>query len=167
MALSRPSAARWLIETGERSRPAAFGWVVETQGGGGSPDVVATGGTGTGIGSGSGGDATGAAGGDATAAGGTGTGVGSGSGGDATGTGSGTFVSSEIWSDGLLQVGVSAACTWYPGSIGADPTSALVHSSLVTSASGQLTLSGLPSGAGEMLAKLPDGKFYYEPGIVT
>ena len=41
MALSRPTPAGWLIETGERSRPTSFGWGVETQGGVGSPDATA------------------------------------------------------------------------------------------------------------------------------
>lgn len=43
MALSRPTASGWIVETGQRSRPTAFGWVVETQGGEVSPDGSATG----------------------------------------------------------------------------------------------------------------------------
>lgn len=130
-------------------------------------DATATGGTGTGVGSGSGGDATGVVAGDATASGGTGTGVGSGSGGDAIGSSTGTFVSGELWSSGIRQVGVTVSWTWYPGSIGADPVSALVHGSDVTDASGQVTATELPSGDGEFFAKTADGKFYYERGTVS
>lgn len=120
---------------------------------GGAADATADGGTGTGLGAGTGGDATGATGGDATATGGTGTGTGAGSGGDAMGVSSGSFTSSPMYSSGILQVSVALDWTWYPGAIGAAPTSALVHGSGATSAAGTLTMPGLPVGDGFYLAE--------------
>lgn len=104
---------------------------------------------------------------DATADGGTGTGTGSGTGGDATGSASGTFTSSPMYSSGILQVSVALDWTWYPGVIGAAPMSALMHGSGSTSASGTLTASGLPVGAGFLLAETADGAIYYEAGTVA
>jgi len=72
-----------------------------------------------------------------------------------------------MYSSGILQVSVALDWTWYPGAIGAAPTSALVHGSGATSASGTLTASGLPTGAGFLLAETADGAIYYEAGTVA
>lgn len=127
-------------------------------------DATADGGVGSGTGSGSGGAAFGE--GSAAADGGTGTGSGSGTGGDAVAAASGTFVSGELWSSGIRQIGVEVSWTWYPGAIGAEPSSALVHGSATTDVLGQATATGLPSGVGEFLAKTASGQFYYERGTV-
>lgn len=133
----------------------------------GAVDAVANGGTGAGIGSGSGGNATGESVTSASATGGTGTGTGSGSGGGAAGTSSGSFTSSPMYSSGIMQASVALSWTWYPGAIGVTPTASLVHGSGTTSAGGTLTASGLPTGAGFLLAKTTDGAIYYEAGTVA
>jgi hypothetical protein len=42
----------------------------------------------------------------------------------------------------------------------------MVHGSGATSAAGTLTMTGIPVGAGFLLAKTADGAIYYEVGTV-
>lgn len=57
--------------------------------------------------------------------------------------------------------------TWYQGAIGSAPTST-THGSGTTNASGILTVSGLPSGAGFLLARTADSAgIYYQPGTIA
>lgn len=148
---------------------ALVGYGDEPAGVGGGSDAFASGGAGTSTGSGSGGTATGGSGTSGSAAGGTGTSTGSGSGGTATGTGAGTFTTDAMENNtgaGLLA-SVTVNWTWYQGAIGAAPTST-THGSTATSSGGVLTLSGLPTGAGFLLARTADSTgVYYQPGTVT
>lgn len=113
----------------------------------------------------------GGGGGDTTAPGGTGTSTGSGSGGTATGgpTGTGTFTSDAMENNtgaGLLA-STTVNWTWYQGTIGAAPTST-THGTGTTSAGGILSLTGLPVGAGFLLARTADATgVYYQPGTVA
>ena len=108
---------------------------------------------------------------NATAPGGTGTSTGSGSGGTATGgpTGTGTFTSDAMENNtgaGLLA-STTVNWTWYQGTIGAAPTST-THGTGTTSAGGILSLTGLPVGAGFLLARTADATgVYYQPGTVA
>ena len=154
--------------TWEGQIPATVLGVPITPATGGVINGAANGGTGTGTGSGTGGEATGGtAAVDATATGGTGAGTGSGGGGEAVGVTSGSFTTSPMYSSGVLQASVALDWTWYPGAIGASPTSALVHGSGTTSVSGTLTATGLPVGSGFLLAETADGAIYYEAGTVA
>lgn len=134
-------------------------------------DASASGGTGTGTGSGTGGDATGGGGANASVSSATGTSTGSGSGGTATGTtvGAGTFITDAMENNtgaGLLA-STAVTWTWWQGNIGATPTS-LTHGSGTTNSSGILNISGLPAGAGFLLARTADATgVYYQPGTVT
>ena len=107
--------------------------------------------------------------GDATVAGATLTGTSSISTGGATGSVSGTFISDAMENNtgaGLL-VDTSVTWTWWQGSIGSTPAS-LTHGAGMTNAGGILTLSGLPLGAGFLLARTADSAgVYYQPGTVT
>lgn len=133
----------------------------------------AEGGLGLSVGSGIGGAATGGAaggGGNASAPGGTGTSTGSGTGGSASGLGGvGTFTSDAMENNtgaGLLA-SVTVNWTWYKGAIGTAPTST-THGTGTTSAGGILSLTGLPVGAGFLLARTADATgVYYQPGTVA
>ena len=87
--------------------------------------------------------------------------------GTATGGASGSFVSSPMYSSGILQASVALDWTWYPGAIGAAPTAALVHGSGATAGDGTLTAAGLSAGSGFLLAETADGAIYYEAGTVV
>ena len=87
--------------------------------------------------------------------------------GTATGGVSGSFVSSPMYSSGILQASVALDWTWYPGAIGATPTASLVHGSGATAGDGRLTAAGLSAGSGFILAKTADGAIYYEAGTVV
>ena len=109
-------------------------------------------------------------GGEATAPGATLTGTSSISAGSASGNGgAGTFTSDAMENNtgaGLLA-STSVTWTWWQGSIGATPTS-LTHGSGTTSAGGVLSLTGLPTGAGFLIARTADSAgVYYQPGTVT
>ena len=104
---------------------------------------------------------------DATADGATLTGTATLTPGAATGGASGSFVSSPMYSSGILQASVALDWTWYPGAIGAAPTSSLVHGAGVTAGNGTLTVPGLSAGAGFLLAETADGAIYYEAGTVA
>ena len=140
-------------------------------GGGGGTDATAPGATLTGTSSISAGSASGGSGGtDATAPGATLTGTSSISAGSASGSGgAGTFVSDAMENNtgaGLLA-STSVTWTWWQGAIGATPTS-LTHGSGTTSAGGILSLTGLPTGAGFLIARTADSAgVYYQPGTVT
>jgi len=145
---------------------------VESAGGGGT-NATAPGGEGVGTGSGSGGDATGGSGTNATAPGGTGTGTGSGSGGDATGNtaGSASFTTDKIGNNTnlQLQVGTLIYWEWRVGNIGAAPTSVTYGplGGIALGAGGTLTLTGLPAGAGEMIARDDYGGRWIQPGVAA
>ena len=135
----------YLTETGTAQHYVpGIGYVTETAGGGGI-DATASGGTGTSTGSGSGGAATGGA------------------------AGSGAFTSDAMENNtgaGLLA-SVSVNWTWYQGAIGTAPTST-THGTRTTSAGGILSLTGLPVGAGFMLARTADSVgVYYQSGTVA
>ena len=135
---------------------------------GGSTDATADGVTLTGTATLTPGTATGGSGAvDATAAGVTLTGTATLTPGTATGGASGSFVSSPMYSSGILQASVAADWTWYPGAIGAAPTAALVHGSGATAGDGTLTAAGLAAGSGFLLAETADGSIYYEAGTVA
>ena len=104
---------------------------------------------------------------DATAEGVTLTGTATLTPGTATGGASGSFVSSPMYSSGILQASVALDWTWYPGAIGAVPTAALVHGSGATAGNGTLTAAGLSAGSGFLLAETADGAIYYEAGTVV
>jgi hypothetical protein len=137
----------------------------------GSTDATAPGATLTGTSSISAGSAIGGSGGtDATAPGATLTGTSSISAGSASGSGGvGTFTSDAMENNtgaGLL-VSTSVTWTWWQGAIGATPTS-LTHGTGTTSAGGILSLTGLPTGAGFLIARTADSAgVYYQPGTVT
>lgn len=137
----------------------------------GAADATAPGATLTGTSSISAGSATGGSGGtDATAPGATLTGTSSISAGSASGNGgAGTFTSDAMENNtgaGLLA-STSVTWTWWQGSIGATPTS-LTHGSGTTSAGGVLSLTGLPTGAGFLIARTADSAgVYYQPGTVA
>ena len=119
-----------------------------------STDATADGVTLTGAATLTPGTATGGSGGvDATAEGVTLTGIATLMPGTATGGASGSFVSSPMYSSGILQASVALDWTWYPGAIGAAPTAALVHGSGATAGDGTLTMPSLPAGAGFYLAE--------------
>ena len=154
--------------------------LVITDGAGGEdffhPDILvsngtAEAGTGTSTGSGVGGDASTNGGSNANAGGGTGTSTGSGSGGDASGLagGTGSFTSDAMENNsgaGLLA-STLVRWTWYQGTIGTAPTST-THGTGTTSAGGVLTIAGLPTGAGFLLARTADSTgVYYQPGTVA
>ena len=107
--------------------------------------------------------------GNGTAAAGTGTSTGSGTGGAASGLGGGTFTSDvmENNSGAGLLASTSVSWTWYQGTIGAAPTST-THGTGTTSAGGVLSITGLPTGAGFLLARTADSAgVYYQPGTVA
>jgi hypothetical protein len=141
--------------------------------GSGSTNASAPGGEGIGTGSGSGGDATGDSGTNATAPGGTGTGTGSGSGGDATGNtaGSASFTTDKIGNNTGLQLpaGTVIYWEWRAGNIGAAPTSVTYGppGGVTLGAGGTLTLTGLPAGAGEMLARDDSGGRWIQTGVAA
>ena len=123
-------------------------------GGSGSTDATADGVTLTGTATLTPGTATGGAGAvDATADGVTLTGTATLTPGTATGGASGSFVSSPMYSSGILQTSVALDWTWYPGAIGAAPTATLVHGSGTTATDGTLTMPGLPAGTGFYMAE--------------
>lgn len=112
-----------------------------------------------------------AVGGTGNASGGTATSTGSGSGGTATGgaAGTGTFTSDAMENNtgaGLLAT-VSVVWTWYQGTIGAAPTTT-THGTTTTNVGGVISLTGLPLGAGFLLARTTDSTgVYYQPGTVV
>ena len=126
-----------------------------------------SGGTGTGTGSGSGGAATGGVGGSGSAAGGTGTGAGAGSGGAATG-GSPSFTTDVLVNNtGTVLASTAIAWEWRQGGvIGAAPTS-VTYGTGTTNGSGVLTITGIPAGAGELLARSTVGTAYYQAGTAA
>jgi len=138
---------------------------------GAGTDASAPGATLTGTSSISAGSATGGSGGtDATAPGATLTGTSSMSAGSASGSGgAGTFTSDAMENNtgaGLLA-STSVTWTWWKGAIGATPTS-LTHGTGTTSAGGVLSLTGLPTGAGFLIARTADSAgVYYQPGTVA
>lgn len=138
---------------------------------GGGADATAPGATLTGTSSISAGSASGGSGGtDATAPGATLTGTSSISAGSASGSGgAGTFTSDAMENNtgaGLLA-STSVTWTWWQGAIGATPTS-LTHGTGTTSAGGILSLTGLPTGAGFLIARTADSAgVYYQPGTVA
>jgi len=138
---------------------------------GAGTDASAPGATLTGTSSISAGSATGGSGGtDATAPGATLTGTSSISAGSASGSGgAGTFTSDAMENNtgaGLLA-STSVTWTWWKGAIGATPTS-LTHGTGTTSAGGILSLTGLPTGAGFLIARTADSAgVYYQPGTVA
>ncbi len=143
-----------------------FGVLLESAGGG-AVDATADGVTLTGTAALTPGTATGGYGAvDATAEGVTLTGTSTLTPGTATGGASGSFVSSPMYSSGILQASVALDWTWYPGAIGAAPTAALVHGSGATAGDGTLTAAGLSAGSGFLLAETADGAIYYEAGTV-
>ena len=83
--------------------------------------------------------------------------------------GSGAFTSDAMENNtgaGLLA-SVSVNWTWYQGAIGTAPTST-THGTGTTSAGGILSLTGLPVGAGFMLARTADSVgVYYQSGTVA
>jgi len=108
---------------------------------------------------------------DATAPGATLTGTSSISAGTATGgsgsTGSFTSDAMENNTGAGLLASVSVSWTWWQGTIGATPAS-LTHGTGTTSAGGILSLTGLPTGAGFLIARTADSAgVYYQPGTVT
>ncbi len=138
---------------------------------GGGTDASAPGASLAGTSSISAGLATGGSGGtDATAPGATLTGTSSISAGSASGSGgAGTFTSDAMENNtgaGLLA-STSVTWTWWQGAIGATPTS-LTHGTGTTSAGGILSLTGLPTGAGFLIARTADSAgVYYQPGTVA
>ena len=144
-------------------------------GGAATGDATASGGTITGAGSITGGTAS--AGGDAAAAGATLTGTGSLTGGAATGdanasggtiagtgaitggtaTGAVSFTTSAMENNaGSLLASTAVVWEWRQGgTIGAAPVS-VTYGSGTTNATGILTVSGIPAGAGELLVATPD-----------
>lgn len=82
-------------------------------------------------------------------------------------TGSFTTDAMENNTGAGLLANTAVAWTWYQGSIGAAPTST-AHGTGTTNASGVLTVSGLPTGAGFLLVRTTDSSgVYYQPGTVT
>lgn len=147
----------------------------EFSSGGGTAGSV-TGGTGTGTGAGTGGDATGVTAGVGSVTGGTGTGSGAGSGGDATGAGAtGSITVGPLEnSPGSLWLSQSVAWTWAPlGRVGSMTGITFVDGIGTTHATtGELTVSGLAAGDGEMrVVKLGatafDDLHYVEYGTVA
>ncbi len=126
--------------------------------------------TGTGAGSGSGGTATGGGGANASVPSATGASTGSGAGGTATGVtvGAGVFNAEAMVNNaGSLLASVAITWTWWQGAIGATPTS-LTHGSGTTNGSGVLTVTGLPSGAGFLIARTADASgVYYQSGTIA
>ena len=153
---------------GTSTQPAQLSVVLNGVVGGGATNATADGITLTGTATLTPGTATSGAGAiDATAEGVTLTGTATLTPGAATGGASGSFVSSPMYSSGILQASVALDWTWYPGAIGAAPTSSLVHGAGVTAGNGTLTVPGLSAGAGFLLAETADGAIYYEAGTVA
>lgn len=145
----------------------AFGLVQSAAG----TDAAAPGATLTGTSSLSAGSAMGGSVVNGTASGATLTGTSSLTAGAATGgsgaTGSFTTDAMENNTGAGLLANTAVAWTWYQGSIGAAPTSTS-HGTGTTNASGVLTVSGLPTGAGFLLVSTTDSSgVYYQPGTVT
>lgn len=138
---------------------------------GGGTNAAAPGATLTGTSSLSAGSAMGGSVVNGTASGATLTGTSSLTAGAATGgsgaTGSFTTDAMENNTGAGLLANTAVAWTWYHGSIGAAPTSTS-HGTGTTNASGVLTVSGLPAGAGFLLVSTTDSSgVYYQPGTVT
>jgi len=141
--------------------------------GGGATNGTAPGGEGVGTGSGSGGDATGGTGSSASAPGGTGTGTGSGSGGDADGgvAGSASFTTDKFGNNTNIQLAAGTVIywEWRVGDIGAAPSSVTYGppGGVAMGSGGTLTLTGLPAGAGEMIARDGAGGRWIQPGVAA
>lgn len=106
---------------------------------------------------------------DATADGATLTGTSSLDGGTATGGASGSFVSDVLGNNtGSIWANTAVRWEWRKGAgIGIAPTS-VTYGSGTTSAAGVLTVTGLPTGAGELLISTPDYvNVAYQRGTVS
>lgn len=133
-----------------------------------STDATAPGATLTGTASLEPGSASGGATVSATAPGATLTGTATLTPGAASGTTSVNFTSDVIGNNTTsILADAAVAWTWWQGSIGAEPTS-LTHGTGTTDASGVLTVTGLPVGAGFLIVRTTDSTgVYYQPGTVS
>ena len=81
----------------------------------------------------------------------------------------GSFTSAAMENNtgaGVLNT-VTVNWTWYQGAIGASPTD-MIHGTGTTNSSGVLTVTGLPTGAGFLLARTADATgVYYQAGTVS